>query len=82
MTFTPAAAKALMALPSKDAQALRNKLVTVAEAPFAAHAWAKRLTGSAYYRARQGDWRAVYRIDTKAGLVEVIKIANRREIYG
>ncbi len=81
LIFVPSAVKALRKMPRKDADALRAKLATMSAAPFSTYPWAKRLTSSAYYRVRQSDWRAVYRIDREAGLVEVIKIGSRREIY-
>ena len=75
------AAKALFKMPRKDAAALRNKLEVFAADPYAPQSWAKRLVGVPAVRIRQGDWRAVCRIDGKALVVVVIKIGNRREVY-
>jgi mRNA interferase RelE/StbE len=43
----------------------------------------KRLKGefSDYFRYRIGDWRVVYRIDEQAGIVAVVRIAHRRDVY-
>ncbi len=43
--------------------------------------WAKRLTDQPGFRARQGDWRAIYRLDNAAGEMIVDRIAKRDEVY-
>lgn len=42
---------------------------------------AEKLTGQERYRLRQGDYRVLYQVDDGAGLVEVVKVAHRREAY-
>ena len=42
---------------------------------------AKKLTGQEAYRVRKGDYRILYTIDDKLGLVRVYRIGHRREIY-
>ena len=76
-----AAAKSLRKMSRKDAEALLAKLDTLAAAPFATHLWALRMKGEDAFRVRQGDWRAVYRIDRETEEVVVDLIDNRREIY-
>ena len=44
-------------------------------------AGAEKLAGHDLYRIRQGVYRIVYRIEDAAVVVEVIKIAHRREVY-
>jgi mRNA-degrading endonuclease RelE of RelBE toxin-antitoxin system len=68
-------------MPPKDSAALMKKLEAVGADPFGARPWAKRLTGTAAFRARQGDWRAVYRIDRETRQVVVDHIDHRREVY-
>lgn len=41
----------------------------------------KKLTGEEEYRVRQGDFRFLYTVDDQQRLVEVVKIAHRREVY-
>ena len=41
----------------------------------------KKLTGEEEYRVRQGDFRILYTVDDQQRLVEVVKIAHRREVY-
>jgi mRNA interferase RelE/StbE len=81
LILSPAAVKNLRRMPRKDAAALMKKLETVAVDPFGARPWAKRLAGAAAFRVRQGDWRAVYRIDRETRQVVVDHIDHRREVY-
>ena len=41
----------------------------------------KKLTDEEEYRVRQGDFRILYTVDDQQRLVEVVKIAHRREVY-
>ena len=81
LSYTPPALKALRRAPAKVAADLRAKLQIVAADPHGQHAWAKRLTDQPGYRIRQGDWRAVYRLDHKADEMIVDIIAKRDEVY-
>ncbi len=81
LILSPAAAKALSRLPRKDGAALLAKLKQVANDPSGEYPWAKRLTGSPSFRVRQGDWRAIYRLDHDAGEMTVDRIAKRDEVY-
>jgi mRNA-degrading endonuclease RelE of RelBE toxin-antitoxin system len=81
LIVAPAAVKALTRMPSKDAQALLDKLKRVAADPTGSHPFAKRLAGSLGYRIRQGDWRAVYRLDRAENEMVVERIAKRDEVY-
>jgi len=81
LIFSPAAAKALTKAPKKMATDLVAKLQQVAVDPTGQHPWAKRLTDQPGFRARQGDWRAIYRLDNAAGEMIVDRIAKRDEVY-
>ena len=80
LTYTPSALKGLRKAPDKVAIDLRAKLQTVAADPLGQHPWAKRLTDQPGYRIRQGDWRAVYRLDHKTDEMIVDAIAKRDEV--
>jgi mRNA interferase RelE/StbE len=80
LLLSPTAAKSLVELPRRDAEALREKLVLFADDPFAPHGWAKAF-GGGMARVRHGDWRAVCQIRQKDGVLAVLEIAHRREIY-
>ncbi len=81
LIFSPGAAKALTRLPRKEGAGLLAKLQQVAAGPMGQYQWAKRLTDQPGFRVRQGDWRAVYRLDHDAGEMIVDKIAKRDEVY-
>ncbi|MBX9701174.1 MAG: type II toxin-antitoxin system RelE/ParE family toxin [Acetobacteraceae bacterium] len=59
------AQRALRDLPRPDARRLLQRLQAVADAPTAAHPGVITMQGPprGRFRLRQGDWRAVFRID-------------------
>jgi mRNA interferase RelE/StbE len=80
--FQPAAIRALAAVPKKDRASLLRKLERFAADPFAPNSSAKPLKGQPQaVRIRQGDWRAICRIDRANETVIIEAIGNRREIY-
>ena len=68
-------------MPKREASAILRKLKAIAAEPFGDHPWAKRLKGEDGFRARQGDWRAVYKVDTGHNAVIVERVEHRREVY-
>jgi mRNA interferase RelE/StbE len=69
-------------MPRRDAAALLRKLREFAENPFAGHSWAEPLKAQpGMVRVRQGNWRAVCRIDRGSEAVLVDAVAHRREVY-
>jgi mRNA interferase RelE/StbE len=67
-------------LPRADSRRLLERLEGIASAPDAAHPGVTALSGEpGAYRVRQGDWRAVFRVED--GDVMVDRIAHRREVY-
>ncbi|MEO5336857.1 MAG: type II toxin-antitoxin system RelE/ParE family toxin [Magnetospirillum sp. WYHS-4] len=56
-------------------------LKEIAADPFAPCAKAKKLTGHPGFRARHGDWRAVYRLDLETEEMVVDRVGHRREVY-
>ncbi|MFL4969799.1 MAG: type II toxin-antitoxin system RelE family toxin [Xanthobacteraceae bacterium] len=81
LRFSPAAVRALARMPKREAGAILRKLKAVAAEPFGDHPWAKRLKSEDCFRARQGDWRAVYKVDTEYDAVIVERVEHRREVY-
>ncbi len=41
----------------------------------------QKLSGQEKYRVRQGPYRVVYSVDDVQGVVEVVKIGHRRDVY-
>ena len=61
---------------------MMERLKAVAADPFARHANVEPLKGERdTFRVRQGEWRAVYQTDRDAGLIRVVTVAARREVY-
>lgn len=60
--FSPAAIKALRAMPKADAHRLMDRLETIAAAPEERSLSVTAMPGepAGRFRIRQGDWQAVY----------------------
>lgn len=76
----PAARKQLETMPMADAKRLLERLKRIAAAPEVLHPDVLPLVGKpGVFRVRQGDWRAMFRIE--GADVVVIQVAHRREVY-
>ena len=72
--------KQLDMLPRADRKRLMERLRVIAAAPDLQHTNVLPLVGRpGVFRVRQGDWRALFRIE-EADVV-VIRVAHRREAY-
>lgn len=78
--FSRDAVKALTRMPRTDAVRIRRKLDELARDPLNAQQ-VKKLTDHPGYRARIGDWRVVYLLVEERLVVQVIRIAQRGEVY-
>ncbi len=81
LILSPAALKGLRKLPTRDAAAMLAALKEIAADPFGQHAKAKKLTDHPGYRARHGEWRAVYRLDRQSDEMVVDRVNHRSEVY-
>ncbi|HEX7360254.1 MAG TPA: type II toxin-antitoxin system RelE/ParE family toxin [Bryobacteraceae bacterium] len=78
--MTASAAKELHVLPAKVVARIVPRLEHLASAP--RPPGCKKLKGGdKEWRIRVGDYRIVYEIDDTARLVDVTRIAHRREAY-
>ena len=77
--FKNSVAKDLRGFPKKDVKEILNKIDLLAENP--RPSGVKKLSGSNYYRVRQGVYRIVYEIVDDALFVYVIKVAHRSSVY-
>ena len=69
-------------MSSKAADALIRRLEGIARDPDMRHRNVKALAGiKDVFRLRQGDWRAVYRIDRAAGEMRVVLVDVRGSVY-
>jgi mRNA-degrading endonuclease RelE of RelBE toxin-antitoxin system len=82
LVLEKAARKGLDKMPPRAASSMLDRLETIAVAPFARHANVKPLVGEKdAFRLRQGDWRAVYRIERTANALRVILVDVRGSVY-
>jgi mRNA-degrading endonuclease RelE of RelBE toxin-antitoxin system len=80
--FSRAALRNLPDLPKRDRAALIAKIAAFANDPFRPAVAVHPIKGKPHaVRIRQGDWRAVCRIDRSEDTIIVELVGNRREIY-
>jgi mRNA interferase RelE/StbE len=77
--FKNSVAKDLRNFPKKDVKKILGKIDALAQDP--RPPGVKKLSGSDYYRVRQGMYRIVYEIVDDVLIVYVIKVAHRSSIY-
>ena len=75
----PSALKELEAIPNKVVRQITRRIQFLAENP--RPSGTEKLSAQERYRLRQGDYRILYEINDKAKIVDVVKIAHRREVY-
>lgn len=80
VVLTASAEKELDGLPSKVVVRIVARLEQLANSP-RPPGCKKLKSGDNQWRVRVGDYRIVYEIDDKAKIVDVTRIAHRREVY-
>jgi len=74
------AQKEIRALPrKKDRQRIIDRIAALADDPRPRDC--RKLAEGEAYRIRQGDYRIIYTIEDDLLIVEVVKVAHRREAY-
>ena len=82
LVLTRAAQRRLGKMSPRMRAALIERLEAIADQPFAKHRNVERIKGEPdVFRLRQGDWRALYRIDRKAGEMRVSAVEPRGSVY-
>ena len=83
MTYTvrlkPRAERDLDRLPLHTARRIWGRLLALEGEP--RPVGSSKLEGTEGYRIRVGDYRVVYLLDDRARLVEIVRVAHRREVY-
>jgi len=79
LTFAASVSKDLRAIPPKEVARILARVERIATDPRAPGC--EKLAGQERYRARQGDFRILYEIDDVRRVVDVVKVAHRREVY-
>lgn len=75
----PSAVRELEAIPKKLVRQIAKRLQALEEDP--RPLGCEKLSGQERYRLRQGAYRIVFGIDDTAKVVDVVKIAHRKEVY-
>ncbi len=73
------AEKDLDALPQRTYRRVYAAIVALAIEP--RPMGVKKLTGSARYRIRVGDYRVIYEIEDAVLVVQVVRVDHRRNVY-
>jgi len=80
ITFARSARKELQSFPIDVAERVLEKIESLAEN--ARPPGCKKLSGGMnLWRLRVGQYRIVYKIDDNAGIVDVVIIRHRRDVY-
>jgi mRNA interferase RelE/StbE len=79
VSFTPAAARALVRLPGDVAKRIRRKIDQLATNPNALANNVTALRGSPFSRLRVGDYRVIFTSDLV--VLTIVKIGHRRDVY-
>lgn len=73
------AQKSLAELGKSDYERMKDAIAALASEP--RPVGSKKLTGRDGWRIRSGNFRAIYDIDDDNGIVTILHIGNRRDIY-
>lgn len=69
-------------MDQKTAVKLMDKIDAYAADPNGEHPWARALAGIDGLRIRQGDYRAICRIeDCETTVLAVVKVGHRKDVY-
>lgn len=79
LRIKPSVAKDLRGIPPADVRRVLDRIEGLRED--ARPLGAEKLSGQERYRLRQGDYRVLFEVDDAVGLVEVVKVAHRRDVY-
>lgn len=82
MEFTKKAFKEYIRLPINVREKLYTKLVKLSQDPFNQTNDVKNLVGiEKCYRLRVGNYRIIYKLYNTTLVIEIIKVAHRKEVY-
>ena len=79
--YSKQAVKTRLKMPKAIGEKIDTELGKIAKDPATYPGDWKRLKGSAFWRLRVGDWRAVCNVVKKELIVYVLKIGSRGDVY-
>jgi mRNA interferase RelE/StbE len=77
--FKPSVAKDLREMPKPDIRRILRRIEALREDP--RPSGCEKLSGQERYRVRQGRYRILYTVADAEVVVEIVKVAHRREVY-
>jgi mRNA interferase RelE/StbE len=80
IVFLEKALKELKKLPSKISTSIFRDIDSLAVTPYP-HGFKKLKGKDNLYRIRHGDYRVVYSVLNRELVIEVVRVANRKDIY-
>jgi mRNA interferase RelE/StbE len=79
LRIKPSAVEELRALRKRDRVRIAERIRNLSDDP--RPRGCEKLTGGVRYRVRQGAFRVLYEVDDEEGIVTVVKIGRRRDVY-
>jgi mRNA interferase RelE/StbE len=79
LRFKSSVAKDLRGIPRADVQRILTRIESLRD--HRRPPGSEKLSGQECYRLRQGDYRILYSVLDAEGLVEIVKVGHRREVY-
>lgn len=79
LRFKQSVAKDLRGIPPADVRRILDRIEALRDDPRAPGC--EKLSTQEQYRVRQGSYRVLYRVLDAEVVVEVVKVAHRREVY-
>ena len=79
LRFKSSVAKDLQSIPPTDRRRVLDRIETLRDDP--RPPGAEKLSARERYRLRQGNYHILYTVSDAEVVVEVVKIAHRREVY-
>jgi mRNA interferase RelE/StbE len=80
ITFARSARRELEGMERKAAQRILRRIEDLADDP-RPHGCRKLQGGAELWRIRMGEYRVVYSVDDDAGMVDIIAVRHRRDVY-
>ena len=79
LEFKRSVQKDVRAIPKRDLQRILGRIEALRDDP--RPPGSVKLSGEAYYRIRQGDYRILYQIKDGELIIVVVKVGHRRDMY-
>lgn len=79
LKFKPSVAKDLRGVPPVDVQRILTRIEALRDDP--RPPGSERLSAQERHRLRQGDYRIPYAVSDAECIVEIAKVAHRRDVY-